>query len=426
MTDPKAARTVLAVLSVPERLRRWVAGDTTGAILMLLGAALGLAWANSPWHGAYEHLSAATVGPQALHLHLSLSAWASDGLLAVFFFVVGLELKYEAVVGSLRHLREAAVPVCAAIGGMLTPAGVFAVTVTTLGARSQLHGWAIPTATDIAFALAVLTIFGQGLPHPLRTFLLTLAVVDDLLAIIVIAIFYTDHVTPLALAAALGCVGAFAALARSPHPYWWALVPIGIGAWGLMHACGVHPTIAGVLLGLSVPARPLPGESAARTIRLGVVARPFSNLLALPLFAFFAAGVSLVGAAGPRAILTQPVVAAVVMALTLGKPLGVLGTTALVTRLTPLRLPGGLGLRELLPVGLLTGIGFTVSLLIAELSFPDSEHITGARIAILIGTFISAAAAAILLRRDARSVRAGGRNVDGAPDRGGTSSDGSG
>lgn len=390
--------------------------ETTSGALLLAAAALALAWANSPWHEGYAALSAWTFGPEALHLHLPLSVWAADGLLAVFFFVVGVELKHELVAGSLRRPREAAVPVLAAVGGMILPAVVFTTVIAISGDASALHGWAIPTATDIAFALGVLAIFGRGLPRALRTFLLTLAVVDDLLAIIVIAVFYTSGIDGVMLLAALLAVAVFGFVVRSRTPVWWLLVPLAVVAWGCMHASGVHATIAGVLLGFTVPARTVFGEAATRVQRLDDAIRPFSSGVALPVFAFFAAGVSLLEGGGPAAVFGQPVVLAIVAGLVLGKFVGVLGMTALVTRFTRLRLPDAIGVRDLLPVGFLTGIGFTVSLLIAELSFPDGEHTDGAKVAILTGSLLSALIGAVMLRWDARKARHPDMNDDGVPD----------
>lgn len=397
------------------RLRRWVTLETTSGVLLLAAAVVALVWANSPWRGAYVALSELEVGPAALHLDLSLAAWAADGLLAIFFFVVGVELKHELVAGSLSRPKEAAVPVLAAVGGMILPALIYLAVTLTLD-RSALHGWAIPTATDIAFALAVLAVFGRGLPRPLRLFLLTLAVVDDLLAIVIIAVAYTSGLDLLALAGALAAVAAFAVVVRSRRPFWWLLVPLALVAWGFMHASGVHATIAGVLLGFCVPARPVHGEPDARTHRLDDAIRPWSSGIALPVFAFFAAGVSLVDGEGPAAVLGQPIVLAIVGGLVVGKLVGVLGVTALVTRLTPLRLPDAIGLRDLLPIGFLTGIGFTVSLLIAELSFPDAEHTAGAKVAVLAASLLAALLAAVTLRWDARRARRRDMNEDGVDD----------
>jgi NhaA family Na+:H+ antiporter len=404
-----------------QRLRTWASRETTGGALLIGAAFLALLWANSPWRDAYQALSATVVGPAAigpvpLHLDLSLSTWAADGLLAIFFFVVGVELKQEFVAGSLRNPKEAGVPMIAAVGGMAVPALVYAGIVLGLGDPGALHGWAIPTATDIAFAVGVLAIFGRGLPTAIRTFLLTLAVVDDLLAIVVIAIFYTSDIHWLSLLGTLVCVALFLWHVRSRKPRWYVLLPLAAVAWALMHASGVHATISGVLLGFTVPALAMHGEATSRTAQYEHRLKPLSSGIALPVFAFFAAGVSLVDGDGPGAVIGQPVVAAIAAGLVLGKLLGVLGTTALITRITPLRLPDGIGVRDLLPVGLLAGIGFTVSLLISELSFGDSEHTDGAKIAILGASVLAAILGAISLRWDARRARTADMNLDGRPD----------
>jgi NhaA family Na+:H+ antiporter len=398
-------------------LRAWASRETTGGALLIAAAAVALIWANSPWRDAYHDLSGWTVGPEALHLDLDLAHWAADGLLAIFFFTVGLELKHEIVAGSLRDPRRAAVPVIAAVGGMLVPAAIYLAVVTAAGDGAAAQGWAVPTATDIAFALAVLAIFGRGLPVAIRTFLLTLAVVDDLLAIVVIAVSYSDGVAIGALAAAFGAVVLFAVLVRSPYVHPWLLWPLGLVAWGFMHASGVHATIAGVLLGLSVPARALHGDPGSRVHRYEHAVRPWSAAVALPLFAFFAAGVTLVDGDGVAGVLGEPVVAAVVLGLVLGKVLGILGAVALVTRGSGLHLPESVGIRDLAPVGLLAGIGFTVSLLIAELAFEGDDGLVGAaKIAVLAGTVLSATAAAVLLRLDARRARSADENEDGVVD----------
>lgn len=401
------------------RFRRWVSRETTGGALLIGAALLALLWANSRWRDAYTTLSETVVGPASigslpLHLDLSLETWAADGLLAIFFFVVGVELKQEFVAGSLRSPRQAGVPMLAAVGGMAVPAVIFTAVVLLAGDDGALHGWAIPTATDIAFALGVLAVFGRGLPTAIRTFLLTLAVVDDLLAIVVIAVFYTADLRIGFLGLALVAVALFAVLVRARRTRWWLLVPVAVVAWVLVHESGVHATIAGVLLGFTVPALVVHGETESRTHRFEHALRPFSQGIALPVFAFFAAGVTFVGGGGD--VLGQPVVLAIVLGLVLGKLVGVLGVTALVTRFTPLRLAPGIGVRDLLPVGLLGGIGFTVSLLIAELSFPDSTHTDAAKIAVLAASTFAAALAAVALRWDARRARTNDMNLDDLPD----------
>ena len=411
------------------RVRAFVSRETTGGILILLGAIVGLVLANSPAQQWFEDLSATQVGPASVatlpvHLDLTVGQWAQDGLLALFFFTVGVELAQEFRVGSLRRPRHAAVPILAAVGGVAVPAAVFlAVDAAWAGGRNA-HGWAIPTATDIAFAVAVLVIFGRGLPAALRSFLLTLAVVDDLIGIVLIAVVYSGRagIDWAALAGAVAAVALFAWLVRRPRMRPWLAAPVAVVAWALTHASGVHATIAGAALGLVVPALPRAGEALSRATQMDLAVRPLSNGLALPVFAVFAAGVPLRlgGAAGGAAagpgLLTDPLVWAIVIALVVGKPLGVLMTTAAVTSWTGLRLPDSVGRRDLVPVGFLCGIGFTVSMLIAGLSFDDAALVDDARAAILIGSVISAALGAGMLRRAARRARSADMNEDGAPD----------
>jgi NhaA family Na+:H+ antiporter len=419
---------------LPSRGPRALLGrETTGGLLILLGAVAGLVLANAPTREAFEAVSSARVGPAAigplpLHLDLAVGQWAQDGLLTVFFFTVGLELIQEFRVGSLRRPRQAAVPVLAAMGGVAAPALVYLAVDALAASGAHAHGWAIPTATDIAFAVSVLALFGRGLPGALRSFLLTLAVVDDLIGILLIAVFYPAEggISPLALIGSLAMVAVFAVLARRRRMRWWLMAPAAVAAWALMHASGVHPTIAGVALGLVVPAgsgTAGTGSGAAagpsRATRIDLALRPLSNGIALPVFAVFAAGVPLdpVGGPGRSGLLAQPLVWAVSAALVLGKPLGVLLTTKAVTAWTRLRLPDSIGVRDLLPVGLLCGIGFTVSMLIAGLSFEDPSLVDEARAAVLVGSTASAVLGAALLRHDARRVRGSDMNEDGAPDR---------
>ena len=379
--------------------------ESTGGLLLIAAAVAALVWANSPWGGAYVELSRLVVGPAALNLDLSLSAWAADGALAIFFFLVGLELKHELTVGALTDRREAGVPVVAAIGGMVVPALVFVGVVTAAGKPELLRGWAIPTATDIAFALAVLALFGRGLPSALRLFLLTLAVVDDLLAVTIIAVFYTDDLLPLWFVLALAAVALFGLLVRAARTRLWLLVPIASVAWVLMHESGVHATITGVLLGLVVPATAVHGEAGSRVHWLEDITRPLSAALALPAFAFFAAGVRVVGESGGLALLTEPLTIGIAAGLILGKLVGITAGAALACRLPGLRLPEGLTLRDLVPVSLLAAIGFTVSLLISELSYDDAAVADTAKAAVLAASVTSAVLAVATMRYAARSRR---------------------
>ncbi|MEV0110567.1 Na+/H+ antiporter NhaA [Nocardia sp. NPDC050799] len=406
MSSPPPRLSLFARGSWPEtrRITAVLRTETAGGALLIVAAAIGLIWANTPWSSAYEALRDFQLGPTGLHLNLSLETWAADGLLAVFFFVVGLELKREFVAGDLRDPRRAALPVVAAIGGMVGPALIFLA--FNLGNGDAVKGWAIPTATDIAFALAVLAVVSSHLPTALRTFLLTLAVVDDLLAVTVIAIFYTDelHLPYLGLAVLPLAAFAFAVQRRVRSP--WVLVPLALATWWLVHESGVHATVAGVLLGFTVPVlttRSGAGDPSAQDPGLAEWfehrIRPFTAGFAVPVFAFFAAGVTIGGLDGMVDSLTDRVTLGIVVGLVAGKAFGILLTTFLTAKLTRAELDSDLSWIDVTGVALLGGIGFTVSLLIGELAFADQprweDHV---RIGVLVGTLTAAGLAAIVLR----------------------------
>ncbi|CAM5784922.1 Na(+)/H(+) antiporter NhaA OS=Cellulomonas persica OX=76861 GN=nhaA PE=3 SV=1 [Cellulomonas persica] len=402
-------------------------GERAGGVLLLVGAVVALVWANA-WPAAYATLSHTVVGPSALHLDLTLAQWATDGLLTVFFFVVGLELARELTVGELRHPATAVVPIVAAVGGMVAPALLYlALNVGRTGGATQ--GWAVPTATDIAFAVAVLALVGRGLPPALRAFLLTLAVVDDLLAILVIGTVYTEDLAWLPLLGSVVCVAAFAWLVRRRRASAWLLVPLGVVAWAALHASGVHATLAGVALGLVVPASP---EATARARGLASPPeqslaeewehrwRPWSAGLAVPVFALFAAGVT-VSADVLADALADPVAQGVALGLVVGKPLGILAATWAVATFTRARLALGLGWGDVIGVGLVGGIGFTVSLLVAELAFGDgSPHDEHAVLAVLVASLLAALTGGTVLaargRRRLRSDPAGAASDHPVPD----------
>ncbi|GAB3594435.1 Na+/H+ antiporter NhaA [Angustibacter peucedani] len=394
--------------------------ETVGGLLLLGAAVVALVWANSPWRDGYADLRHVTFGPSALHLDLDLATWAADGLLALFFFVAGLELKRELVVGDLRDPRKAVLPVVAALSGVAVPALLYLA--VSHGAGGASRGWAVPTATDIAFALAALAVMGSHLPSALRTFLLTLAVVDDLVAITIIAFFYTADLRPLPLLTALVPLAAFGLLAQRRLGRWWLLAPLAAVTWALVHASGVHATVAGVLLALTVPTRRRPDERAAPAERLEHVLRPVSAGLAVPVFALMAAGVTLVGGGLGDAVRDRAAWA-VVLALVVGKTVGVLGGTWLTARFTRAELDDDLAWADVLGVSVLAGIGFTVSLLVGELAFgsgsPRDEHV---KAAVLAGSALAALLAAVVLRRRERHYRriaqeeARDDDGDGVPD----------
>ena len=370
--------------------------ETVGGVLLVAAAALALLWANSPWREAYTALSQVQIGPASLHLDLTLATWAADGLLAIFFFVAGLELKREFVAGDLREPSRALLPVAAAVGGMVAPALIY--TAINLGGPGAA-GWAIPTATDIAFALSVLALIGSCLPDALRTFLLTLAVVDDLLAITIIALFYTDQLAFVPLLLALLPLGAFTVLVQRRVRSWWLLLPLAALTWVLVHESGVHATVAGVLLGFAVPVvrrRDGPGPGLAEHFEHRW--RPLSAGVAVPIFAFFASGVTVVGG-GLGAAFTDAITIGIIAGLVAGKTVGIMGATWLVQRLTRARLADELAWSDVLGLSLLAGIGFTVSLLIGELAFGTGsgadDHV---KIGVLAASLLAAVLATVVLR----------------------------
>jgi NhaA family Na+:H+ antiporter len=386
-----------------QRIASVLRKETVGGALLLVAAALALLWANSPWSAAYESLRDTRVGPEALHLDLTLGTWAADGLLAVFFFVAGLELKREFVAGDLRDPRRAALPVAAAVGGMAVPA-LFFVLINLDGAEGALRGWAIPAATDIAFALAVLAVISTHLPSALRTFLLTLAVVDDLLAIVVIAIFYTAELSVLYLALSLVPLALFGLLVQKRVRSWWLLLPLALLTWVLMHESGVHATVAGVLLAFTVPVvrsddagGPGAGPGLAEHFEHRI--RPLSAGVAVPIFAFFSAGVTVGGLSGLGASLGDSVAIGIMVGLVAGKAVGITLATWLVSRFTRAQLDENLGWPDVVGLALLGGIGFTVSLLINQLAYGiDSETYDHGKVGILAGSLAAATLAAVVLR----------------------------
>jgi NhaA family Na+:H+ antiporter len=410
----KARRAVLRAL--PTRESEFIAAslreETVGGALLLIAAVVAVCWASSPLADSYNDLRDVVIGPSALHLDLSLQVWAGDGLLAIFFFVAGLELKRELVVGQLRQFSEAVLPVAAAVCGMVIPALVYVA--VAWQDPSALRGWAVPVATDIAFALAVLAVIGSALPTALRAFLLTLAIVDDIGAILVIAVGYTSSIRLGPLAAAAAGLGVWAWLQHRRVHSGWLLVPLAVVVWALVHDSGIHATIAGVALGLLTRVRPDSDEDHSPAERLEHRVRPISAGFAVPGFALLSAGVPF----GPGALseaFHDTAAIAVVVGLVVGKFVGVLGGTWVTARLTRAELSPDLGWPDVAAVALLAGIGFTVSLLIGDLAFADDDGRAGSvKSAVLIGSLLAAAVASVLLRIRQRHYRRVKNPGDGA------------
>lgn len=407
-------------------VREFLETEISGGIVLLGAVVVALLWANSPWSDSYRDLwtTELKVSLAGRVLSEDLRHWVNDGLMVIFFFVVGLEVKRELVVGELNSARKALLPGVAAVGGMVVPAAIY---LAVNPGGEGFRGWGIPMATDIALALGVLALVGRGLPQQLRIFLLSLAIVDDIGAILVIAIFYAGSIEWSALGAAVGLL-LLVVLMRRLRVWWVPLyVAVGSGVWLATLLSGVHATIAGVAMGLLAPARALsPGairkipffeeaeepsdvsvEDARRTKlrafasvpvteRLAHVLHPWTSFVVLPVFALANAGVAL-GADELTSSLTSSVTLGVTAGLVVGKLVGITGSSWVAARLGA-SLPRGLGWGELAGVAALAGIGFTMSLFIGNLAFTDSDLVGDAKVGILTGSIIAALVGAAILR----------------------------
>ncbi|HET6289430.1 MAG TPA: Na+/H+ antiporter NhaA [Amycolatopsis sp.] len=388
MSGPtRPAKTVVADFA------RYLRTETTGGMILLGATAVALLWANSPIDDLYRAIRDFRLGPGFLHLNLTIGDWAKDGLLALFFFVAGLELKRELVVGELSRFKQAILPVVAAIGGMVVPALVaLAVGWGTPGIE---RAWAIPVATDIAFALGVLALTASNLPNSARVFLLSLAVVDDLGAILVIAILFTAKFDLVAAGVAVVALALYAYLQKRRVRSAWIYVPLALITWIAVHSAGIHATIAGVALGLLTRVRADEGEEHAPAIRLEHRLQPWSAAVAVPLFALFAAGIKVDGES-LGAVFTTALPLAVLIGLVGGKLLGIFTASLLAVKFKLAEKPRGMGWRDIGALSMLGGVGFTVSLLIADLAL-DGESVELAKAAVLIASAIASLSAAAML-----------------------------
>ncbi|MEX2447078.1 MAG: Na+/H+ antiporter NhaA [Dehalococcoidia bacterium] len=435
-------------------VQQFIRTEASGGIVLLIAAVVALAWANSPWGDAYEAL---------IHHHLSfdfgfwaadhtLEFWVNDAAMVLFFFVVGLEIKREAVVGELSNVRRVIVPVAGALGGMLAPALIFT---AVLGGAEGARGWGIPIATDIAFALGVLTVVRPSVPLGLKVMLLALAIVDDIGGILVIALFYTEQIALLPLGIAVGALAAAFVMRQLGIWRIWPYVAVGLVGWAGMLESGVHPTIIGVAFGLLTPLRTWHDDESIEAIaeeelaryrearastdpqvgheerllaltRFGTLARvgvaplerlehqlqPLVAFVVVPVFAFVNAGLAL-DADTLSSALASPLTQGIALGLVLGKPLGIVTAVWLAVRLGA-RLPQGVGWPSVIGVGALSGIGFTVSLLIANLSFSEPGLLAEAKLGVLGGSLVAGVIGYTLLRRGAS--RAGSQTVGSRTD----------
>lgn len=401
-------------------VRRIAASDRISGLIMLSCALLGLVLANLPATASVFATVAEThLGIPGTDIDLPLGHWAQDGLLTLFFLTVGLDLKQELTTGSLANPKAAAVPMLCAVGGMIMPPILFLSVIelftqfgpsapgeasvasgVVYGFNELAQGWAIPTATDIAFSLAVLALFAKALPGSIRAFLMTLATVDDLLAIILIAVFFSSLDAWYWFVGIGVCALVWAYLVRLKRVPWIIVAVVGVLVWIMMFEAGIHPTLAGVLVGLLTPARPIHGEASPRAERYCNKLQPCSSLLALPIFALFATGVHF-DTLSP-VLFTSPVVIGIIVALVVGKPLGIMITAWLSTHLGGLRMPKGLRVRDMFPAACACGIGFTVSLLIASLAYTDTELSAEGRFGVLAASLIAATISGVLLSRQSR------------------------
>jgi Na+:H+ antiporter, NhaA family len=395
-TSERTSSTAPAARSKRTALVEFLSTETLGSVV-LLGAVIGaLVWANVSWASYVDVWSRElTIGIGSVAITESLAHWVTDGLMTLFFFVAGLEIKRELVRGELRNPRAAALPVIAALGGMLMPALLYSLLNAGGGGA---HGWGIPMATDIAFAVAVLAALGSRVPRPLKLFVLTLAIVDDIGAIVVIAAFYSSGVSLAWLGGAVLAVGAMVLMRRAGVCRISAYVVPGIALWVCMLESGVHATIAGVVLGLLTPACMVRDRDVIQQLEHRL--HPWCTFLVVPVFALASAGVAL-DATSLADAAASTASWGVVLGLAVGKPVGVLLGVLLALGVGVARLPNGVGLRHLIGAGMVAGIGFTVSLFVADLSFTGAL-LQEAKIGILAASIVSAALGAAFLATTAR------------------------
>lgn len=371
--------------------------EASGGVILLICAILAVLIANSPWGESYEHAlhTPIAIGLGAFSLEMGLLHWVNDGLMAIFFFLVGLEIKREFLYGELKTKSAMILPVCGTLGGMLVPALFYSL--LNFGSPTA-DGWGIPMATDIAFALGIMTMAARSAPPGLIVFLTALAIVDDLGAIVVIALFYSTELAWFALFAGLAALAGAFLLNRMKIRFFPAYLVLGLIAWYFFLKAGIHPTIAGVILGFSIPA-----EKSCKTSMLHRWEKrlhPWSAYLIMPIFALSNAGVEISLASLD---FSSPLPWGILAGLFLGKPVGIFGSVYLLHKLGNIDIPGKASPRELAATGMLGGIGFTMSIFIASIAFTDPALLNLAKFSILLASTISAAAGTVIFLMTSRA-----------------------
>ncbi len=373
------------------------ASNATVGVVLLVAGVLAIVIDNSPLSWLYDHLldMPFEIRLGGIELAKPLLLWINDGLMAVFFLLVGIEIKRELLKGQFKDKRAALLPLVAAIGGMVVPATIYVF--RNIADPTALQGWAIPSATDIAFALGVLSLAGRGIPTSVRGFLAAVAVLDDMAGIAIIALFYASNLAPIALLLAAVCLTILVTMNRRGVTRLSPYMVIGFVLWVAVLKSGVHATLAGVLLAFTVPLRATNkrGESPAVVLEHFLV--PWVSWFVLPLFAFANTGFSL-GELNP-ATLFDPIPSGIALGLAVGKPIGIFGAVFLAIRLGFAKIPQGANLRHLLGVALLGGIGFTMSLFIGTLAFTDVAHLTSVRLGVFIGSLLAGVLGYLVLRQ---------------------------
>src|SRR5438552_6460163 len=379
--------------------------EASGGMLLIGCTVAALIWANSPWAGSYFHLwhKNLSLGFAGKLLSEPLHFWINDGLMALFFLLVGLEIKREMLVAELASFRKAALPIAAALGGMIVPAGLY---VLFNHGGPGASGWGIPMATDIAFALGVLALLGDRVPVSLKVFLAALAIADDIGAVLVIAFFYTEQISWISLGVAGLFFMALIAANRAGARHLLIYAILGVGLWLAFLQSGIHATVAGVLLAITIPASQRTASSAVLTssesamLRLEHALIPWNRYLLMPVFALPNVGVALGGGAARSVV--APVSLGVICGLVIGKPIGIVLFSWLATRTRLAAMLDGIGWRQIVGVGMLGGIGFTMSLFIANLAFGDGTALETAKVGILAASVTSAIAGVVILTKGDR------------------------